>query len=319
MITNQKLLCGLLLVSGLNCTSNTDSTENEKTFEFLKNERGDTIGQRTIKKQHGFTSKDGKVIIELQYDYIADFENGIAFIGIGKFIKNDSYETFEGKTGIIDSTGRILFSPQFDDVELYDRKIGVYRKNSKYGFFKINGTFLTDSIFEDAELFYHDLARVKMKNKYGFIDTTGHIAIPCRFDFADDFQKNKIAVVAVHGRYGIIDSKGAYVLHPVYEKIEPFDADIAYFKDKELFGVLNYKGEVVQKAIFKDKVYVTDNYERVCNVNNKWGLIDETGRIVIEMQYDKIRPDPERTKVSFWTGDKETSIELIDGRLKTSN
>lgn len=319
MSINHRLVFGLLLVSGLSCTSANESVEKEDTVEFVKNEYGDTIGQRTIKKQYGFTSKDGKVIIEPQYDYFSDFRNGIAFIGIGKIIKGDSYEKFEGKLGIIDSTGKVLFSPQFNDIELYDRNVGVFRRNTKYGFFKTDGTFLTDSIFEDADLFYHDLASVKMKGKYGFIDTTGQIAIPCKFDFANDFQNHKIAVVEMNGRYGIIDSKGNYVLQPTYEKIEPFDDDIAYFRDKELFGVLDYKGEVVQKPIFKDKVYVTDNYERVCDVNDKWGLIDENGKIVIEMQYDKIRPDPKRTKVFFWKGDRETSIDLVDGKLKTSN
>jgi serine/threonine-protein kinase len=318
MSINHKLF-GLFLISVLSCTSPKESVEKENAIEFIINEHGDTLGQRIIKKQYGFASKEGKVIIEPQYDYFSDFTNGIAFVGIGKIIEGDSYENFEGKLGIIDSTGRILFSPQFDDIELDDHEIGVFRRNGKYGFFKTDGTFLTDSIFEDADLFYHDLARVKMKDKYGFIDTTGQITIPCIFDFANNFQKNKVSVVEMSGRFGIIDSKGNYVLKPTYDKIELFDDDIAYFKEKDLFGVLNFKGEVVQKAIFKDKVYVTENYERVCDVNDKWGLMDEHGKIVIDMQYDKIRPDPERTKISFWRGDHETTIDLVGGRLKTLN
>ncbi len=309
------LLLGLFIF-GMSCEPSIESADKENGIEYLKNDEGDTIGQRTSKKQYGFISKDGKVIIEPQYDYFSDFKNGIAFIGIGKFIQNDSYETFVGKTGIIDSTGKILFAPQFDDIELYDRKVGVYKKNSKYGFFRTNGTFLTDTLFEDAELFYHNLACVKIKSKYGFIDTTGQMAIPNRFDFANNFQKNEVAVVAVNDKYGIIDNKGNYILKPTYEKIEPFDDDIAYFMEGGLYGVLNYKGQIVQKAQFKDKVYVTDNYERVSNNSDKWGLIDEHGKIVIELRYDKIRPDPKRTKITFWLGDNESSIKLINDRLE---
>lgn len=290
--------------------------DSSNKIEYFQNEYGDTLGQKIIKTQYGFADKHGRVIIKPQYDYISDFEHGIAYIGIGEMVIDDSYEYLDGKLGIIDTSGIVLFAPQFDHIELYDQKIGVYRKGTKFGYLKKSGTFLTDTAYERAELFYQNLALVKIDNKYGFIDTTATLVIDNTFDNGYDFQSKGVAVISRNGKWGIINKKGKYILEPTYDKIEPFHEDIAYYKKGELYGILNHNGEIVHDAIFKDKFYVTDNYERVCNINDKWGLIDEKGRIVIELKYDKIRPDSERTKIILWMGKNKTTIGLVNGQIE---
>ena len=66
-------------------------------------------GLRRVKKdgKWGFIDKNGKVVIEPQYDFAEPFSEGL-----GK-VKKD------GKWGFIDKSGKVVIEPQFDDVECF--------------------------------------------------------------------------------------------------------------------------------------------------------------------------------------------------------
>jgi len=50
----------------------------------------------------GFIDKTGKVVIELKYDTLSNFKNGVAAVLIGK------------KWGFMDKNGKIIIPPQYD-------------------------------------------------------------------------------------------------------------------------------------------------------------------------------------------------------------
>ena len=57
--------------------------------------------------KYGYMDKNGKMVIEPQFEEGFEFHEGIAIV------KKD------GKYGFIDKTGNFIIAPQFDDVRLY--------------------------------------------------------------------------------------------------------------------------------------------------------------------------------------------------------
>ncbi|MEJ8547399.1 WG repeat-containing protein [Brevibacillus borstelensis] len=81
--------------------------------------------------------------------------------------------------------------------------------------------------------------------KWGYIDRNGRFIISPRFDYAEDFQKNELAVVQANNRSGLINQLGMFVVTPVYQSIAPFSEGRAAVIDDRGFRVIDEKGKVL--------------------------------------------------------------------------
>ena len=125
----------------------------------------------------------------LWFDGVGSFSEGLAFVVVGN------------KYGYIDTTGRIVISPQFEFPE------GV-----------------TDGLASSLPIsFSEGLAVVALNGKYGYINRLGRIEINPQFDSAKAFSDG-LAWVLINGKYGYIDQRGDVVIQ--YDRLEfPLRAD----------------------------------------------------------------------------------------------
>jgi hypothetical protein len=85
--------------------------------------------------------------------------------------------------------------------------------------------------------------------KYGYINTQAQFAIKPQFDYAYDYQDNRIAVVSINNLSGLIDINGNYILRPKYDSIGQFAEGRAAAIDKQGFNIIDETGkEVTSKA-----------------------------------------------------------------------
>ena len=136
-------------------------------------------------KRYGFIDKTGKVVIEPQFDYAMNFQDGIACIAevvdVGK--KKIKY-------GFIDDKGNWIIKPVFDDVfrgwvlehhECARFSEGViaaaikYGKHEKrWGYVNKSGEWIIKPKYYAAYNFNNGLAKVKFSDsEWGYIDKTG--------------------------------------------------------------------------------------------------------------------------------------------------
>jgi hypothetical protein len=97
-------------------------------------------------------------------------------------------------------------------------------------------------------------------------------------------------------KWGLIDTNGTVLLKPQYEFIEDYHKGAATFKHQGKWGLLDANINPVLKAEFtnfsflpnsnKDLYFITKNQSRA-------GCIDSMGRLIVPMQYDRIRPASE--------------------------
>lgn len=170
----------------------------------------------------GAINKKGDFVIPPKFDYLGDFDGGIADIGLGE------------KMGVINKKGEVF---SLSEKTLIARNgLAVYEKNTgEWAYLDNNGKESFTIIADHSRYFSNELAVIsfyqegyldKWKlvplSKNGYIDKNGKIVIEPKFDSAGDF-KYEMAEVEVNGKSGVINKTGEFVLPPIYDSIFSYD------------------------------------------------------------------------------------------------
>ena len=180
------------------------------------------------------------------------------------------------KFGLLDKAGRIVVTPQFDD--MYDFRNGYawVKKNGRWGLIDKKGKLIipySAAQYDNYGYFQDGLAWVEKNGKYGVINITGKIVIPLQYEDFSYFE-NGFAWVKKNGKRGVIKQDGSVVI--------PFN--------------YNFGCESCDK-IARDNVFIGRNYlessyfqngSKEIIKNGKWGLTDNKGNMIAPTHYDII-------------------------------
>jgi len=284
--------------------SPTTTTESETALWPVPKETGsDPLSRASYK--WGYVDKDGTWVITPQFQDAYRFQDGLAPVEVG------------GKWGYIDETGAIVIKPQFTEANLFFDGIArvatgpppstkdPFVTASGYGFIDKNDHLVTPATWDAAGDFSEGLAGVMKGSSCGFIDTKGKIVIPLKFDWVGPFSEG-LAQASTGGKYGFIDKSGhwriglrydAASLHAVLEDNTAylvggrFESGLApvYTHGSELAdGTCRYidqTGTTAFPQAFQRGGEYSEGLAPVC-VDNTWGFIDTSGRMVIKPQFD---------------------------------
>ncbi|MFZ5552612.1 MAG: WG repeat-containing protein [Bacteroidota bacterium] len=253
------------------------------------NPEADTLLLYPVKYQHsyGYIDKNGKMIIEPQFEQAYDFEEGIAMVFF-----------YAGRTatevGYIDKKGNIIWKE--DDLTGYQSTIGdfrdgllpyIYYENyiHKHGYINRKGKIVIPAFFDGAGNFSEGMARVcmhypeitseeeknnlitgvekKKRERWGFINTKGELVVPFKYNEVYDFKNGYAHVLKIEeskitdqyvimngGRHGFIDKTGWPVIPLIYEDVQDFSEGLAPVKWKGKWGFINEKGEMIIPPAF---------------------------------------------------------------------
>ena len=181
--------------------------------------------------KYGYINKEGKVVIEIQYDSGENFSKGFALVTKdGKqfyvntegrifeetpdVLKNARIDNFtineqDGKKYIIDKEGKTVVEIQYDSAGEFSEGLAAVYKGGKWGYIDTTGKEVIPCQFDGSEYesvkykFSEGLAIVNKNYKYGYIDKTGNVVIPIEYDYAG-FFKEGAAFVRYRERNGFI-------------------------------------------------------------------------------------------------------------------
>ncbi len=149
--------------------------------------------------------------------------------------------------------------------------------------------------------FYHGLKKVYADEGNLFIDEKG---IEKRFediDQVDDFYEGvalaaqKVANEEGRSRnrylYGVVDLKGNAILPFEYDEVTATsgNSELLQVRKGELFGLIRRDGTQVLPVVYNYVESVFDYPNRIVAKNEKYGLVDSLGKVLIEPMYDDIR------------------------------
>lgn len=200
------------------------------------------------------------------------------------------------------------------------------KKGGKSGFIDTSGRIVIPLIYDDAWNFHNNRCAVELDGKWGFIDSTGQQIIPARYDYTFGFggYDNEDYAIVDSGRVsygtlkGVIDRYGNYLVPPIYSRLN-FKSKKALaagiWKDgMEKSGILSFSGKWLlppqedQEDLDYYRGYLT------MKKNGKYGVIKlRTGRVVVPFVFRRLDYFPGGLSTFTWR-DPETG-QFFDGYI----
>jgi hypothetical protein len=196
-----------------------------------------------------------------------------------------------GKTGFIDTNGRIVIQPQYDYACQFSENFALVSKNNKYGFIDTNGKIVIDLKFDMANRFCNGYATAIKKDQWGLIDKNGVFILKPKYECVSFGNENHVGVKQNNkwGFYSIEDK--TFITDFKFDEVGEFRNDRAWVRINDLYGFINKKGQLVIEPKF---IHVDFGgfYFGLAAVRDekthKYGFIDTTGAVAIDFQFNNV-------------------------------
>jgi len=272
-------------------------------------------------KDYQYVDKEGKIIINPQFEYASLFNNGLALVRTsgdeskfgyiqedGKYAITPSYKsatnfsdglawvvTENGYPTAINTKGEIKFTLQeAEEVRLFKEGFAAFSvsdsSETKWGFVDKEGKIKIPPQFTQVRDFSNGKCAVYSSSdvKWGFIDKEGKIAINYQFEFANNFKSGK-AIVYSGGKAGLIDEKGKYIINPQFSTMNE-DHGKYLIELNQKWGWCDENGKIVINPQFTQANPFLGNSLAPVQIGKSWGFIDKEGKITINPQFDNALP-----------------------------
>ena len=263
----------------------------------------------------GYIDKTGKFVIEPKYDYADIFIDGRSEVSIGdqRFLIDKQGKKSEPNNDLLE---QYYYHEGFVPIRRYD---GGYKdRNGNVIKIKIDDNE-DDLDAGSLKPFSNGLAAVRINRKWGYVDKKGNVVIPPQFDRAGFFacgiadveycgktcyidKKGNIlpydkvvnrkiingtSIISIHGKQGLIDEDGNYIVTPIYDSVGFFVDDLAYAKTDDKYGYIDKNGRFIISPQFEEAGDFQNNFAPV-RMKDKWGIINKTGDFVVSPSFEAI-------------------------------
>lgn len=266
----------------------------------------------TDKGLSGFVNTKGEIVLPPKYQALGRFRDGLA-----------PFKEF-GKVGFLNKSFQTIIPAIYDDILRFDEKnlraIGV-KQNGKWGLIDYTGKVVLPLEYEACALGQWGLIRVKRDGKWGLIDTEGTEIIGFEYqggltslgDYLSARKNGKWGILSrdgqvvldfiyddvtvgklkLNGKTGFFDAKeGRIIIQPMYEDVG-FSGEVFWVKMSGKWGCLNREGTEIIPPTFDQALVGTrggpTTIFRKQGERSIWGLVDRSGKILFEPQFDFIQ------------------------------
>ena len=285
-------------------------------------------------KKYGIADCSGNIIVPFIYDVIYHWGNvnsarkgeKHALIDIKNntlltpFKYKNIYSIYGGRDyalvqknrrwGIINNKGEIIVKYKYDyDIRnpirhYFEEGYGAYSKNGKWGFLDNNFKEVLPFIYDGAVNFSGDRGLVKKKGEWVFIDKNGNVIgnIPIQVSnkYAPSFRKGLVYVIDVNEDSYILLNSSGEVLYKL-DDIDGYDFDkkgnnrIRVSKDNK-WGIIDTLGNIIVPFRYSSIKYLPNN-QMLVSANRKYGLLDINSdyKEFIPTEYDWISQNTENS------------------------
>ena len=223
-----------------------DSINSNKAMRFI-NTQEQFMEQNLPSSKYVFIDKTGASIIDVsKYDDVKNFSDGLAAVH------------FEDKGwGFIDTTGKVIIEPQFQDVGHFSEGLVNVRIGEKFGFIDRTGFMVINPLYDVANSFSEGVASVEKGDEVFLINKIGerlfsHSLNKLHF-YIHESARFSEGLIAVHDcekdKTGFIDKTGLFVIEARFSDAGTFSDGIArvavFAGDDEKIAYINHEGQFI--------------------------------------------------------------------------
>lgn len=212
----------------------------------------------------GYMDRQGNVVLEPQWGFAQNFNEGLAAVGEAKTFGN--MRNITGLTGYIDHSGKLVISVDQTHnnfgSESFNCRRAVIAKFGTVTIIDPSGKAIVKSPeYTAAGTFSEGLCAVCVAtnwpcgqndkqqeciSKWGFIDTVGTMIIKPQFEYKAAFAEGVCAVKTSEEKYIFIDHTGNNIMGRLFAEAEPFNEGIAYVEELDgTKGYIDHTGKMV--------------------------------------------------------------------------
>lgn len=244
----------------------------------------------------GLINRKGELVTPCKYDEIFDdVQNGFYY----PFLRSPEYANDSvigdvpvmiGTYGIVDTSGKILTEPMFEEMPVYGDGLFRVRINGKYGFADEKGNVVIPPQWEFAVAFSEGKAIVSHNSNSSIIDKSGKIIAANLGDGTGlyRFFSNRARCRSNDGRYGYMDATGKRVIPPVYETGDDFENGVAIVSTNGKYGLIDTAGNFLIPAEYDFLFSLGDGLYKAKDSAGKAGVLNQQGKTIINRDYDDV-------------------------------
>lgn len=207
--------------------------------------------------------------------------------------------TKEQKSGLANMSLNVVYPPFADEIYLTEKcNAVIYRKGNSWGIADTSG-HLSDNLFSSCQILTAEYISFKDSSSLSLYNTTQNEFIS-RKSFQEFMILESGFIIGVKKNkdlkevYTLMNSKGMALL-PEADFISDGREGLYLFRKNGLWGFANSKGNVLLKPTFEKIDAFIGKFAKVSE-NDKEGLINHAGKVVIPAKYESIQLIDETAK-----------------------
>lgn len=198
---------------------------------------------------YGFIGIDGGWILEPPVAAYNEWSEGVAGFNIGGTLDEDG-DVIGGAWGLV-GDGKVIKRAQFEDVGGCGQGLIPFREGARWG----------------------------------YLDREGAERVEARFDEADDFSKDGLAVVTEDGRDGYLDKNGEWKLQRKFDGLAPTSEGRGRAKLGSVWHVIDLEGNLLSEG-FDEVRRFYGGMARVVR-DGRIGYVDRDGQLIGNAWFDE--------------------------------
>ncbi|MFV0605102.1 MAG: WG repeat-containing protein [Niabella sp.] len=275
-------------------------------FQEMKGPSDDGLFLAKHDYKYGVVDENNKIIIPTNNQSVISLNNNRIIVK----------ESNTSPYSIYDTKGKKLFEiSNKATLKQYSDDYLMVVENKEYSFLDLKGNTAFTSKLEAGDFANDRVPFVSTNKLIGFYDKKGNIAIQPAYTAFGNFSKEGYAGVqdATTKKWGFINKKGEPLFTNQYTKVYSFAENTAVVMEKNLYGVINNKGEEVLPVAFH---HISPTVEGMFGVQKdskgQWAFFNTKGQAVTDYVFDNVSTFKDGV---CWTV-KEGKLTLIDKKGK---
>jgi hypothetical protein len=187
------------------------------TFLWASEFSGEFAAVQTADRALALVNQSGKTVLLTKVDTLGyAFNSGLLPAASG------------GKWGFMDTTGKWVIDPQFEEVRGFADGFAPVKVGGRWGYIDQKGKFVVNPQYDFGGEFYESYAIFASGGKFGFIDTKGRVMSDAKFLAVGSFSDGLAPVQTGEGLWGFIDGTGKIVVNPQFDNADAFHNGLAH-------------------------------------------------------------------------------------------
>jgi len=230
------------------------------------------------KTVYGIIDSSGTWVVEPLYSSASVFSEGLAAV------------EYNEKWGYINSAGEFIADPVFTEAGDFSGGLARVEKNGKWGYIDSTGQFKITNQYDYATDFSEGLAFVaKTENgssKYYLITDSEEVVAAVTIEEAGVFGSGLVPVRTGTDTWVYCNRRGNQAFDATFQAAKSYSEEMAAVKQDGKWGFIDTLGAFAIEPQFSDVSSFSDGYAAACDENGKWGYIDTLGAWAVQPQYD---------------------------------